>query len=196
MPDTPPRTEPVTVPPGDRRQRWEVLGVAIASLIGLLALLVSGYTAYIERQQVRAQVWPYLTMAYQDLDYRLSVFNKGVGPARVRSVRMTVDGKPQRDWEHALAALGMGMAADDFGHSTLSGTVLAPGEILPVVIFPDQESYGRFRQAMDAHGLLDYCYCSTLDECWVFEDRRPPAKPVMREVSACPGLPDSDAFRD
>jgi hypothetical protein len=176
------------------RQRREGPGVVIASLIGLLALLVSAYTAYIQRQQVRAEVWPYLFIAYQDLDHRLSVFNKGMGPALVHGVRLAVDGRPQRDWEHALRALGV--EAGDFGHSTFSGAVLAPGETLPVIILPDGETYLRFRKAMDAHGSLDYCYCSTLDECWIFQDRTPPAKPVMHEVSECPRIPDAEAFID
>ncbi|MGH8155426.1 MAG: hypothetical protein ACREP0_09375 [Rhodanobacteraceae bacterium] len=42
--------------------RWDAMAAIIASLVGLLALIVAGYTAYIQRQQVRAQVWPYLQM--------------------------------------------------------------------------------------------------------------------------------------
>ena len=34
--------------------------VVIATIVGLLALCVSGYTAYMQRQQVRAAVWPIL----------------------------------------------------------------------------------------------------------------------------------------
>ena len=57
-------------------------------------------------------------------------------------------------------------------------------------------AYARFRAAMSAHGLLDYCYCSTLGDCWVVEDRSPPAKPVVRELSECPRIPDTEAFGD
>lgn len=46
---------------------WDAVAAIIAAFIGLLALLVGGYTAYIQRQGVqteitgvRAQVWPYL----------------------------------------------------------------------------------------------------------------------------------------
>lgn len=182
------------VPPADRRHRWDALGVIIASLVGLLALLVSGYTAWIQRQQVRAEVWPYLTVAYQDPGNKLTVFNKGVGPAIVRSVRVTVDGKPQPDWDRVLGALGL--PAANYGLSTISGTVLSPGDALSVVVFPDESAYARFRKAMSAHGLMDICYCSTLDECWVFEDRRAPVNPVVRAVAQCERLPVAEAFRD
>ena len=35
----------------------------IATLVGFCALRVSGYTAYVQRQQVRAAVWPWLATA-------------------------------------------------------------------------------------------------------------------------------------
>ena len=194
MSEQQPPMHDATPPQRGRHRRWDALGIIVASAIGLLALLVSGYTAYIQRQQVRAQVWPYLTVAYQDQERRLTLFNKGVGPGMVRSVRVTVDGKPQRDWRGALAALGL--QSIDYRHSTLSETVLSPGESLAVVVFPDDAAYARFRAAMDARGAVDFCYCSTLDDCWAFEDRRSPVKPVVRAVAQCPQPAPADIFTD
>ncbi|HJR72351.1 MAG TPA: hypothetical protein VJ806_01770 [Luteimonas sp.] len=194
MSEQPSRTDVAPPPQGGAHRRWDALGIIVASAIGLLALLVSGYTAYIQRQQVRAQVWPYLTVAYQDQELRLTLFNKGVGPGMVRSVRVTVDGKPQRDWRSALTSLGL--PSNDYRHSTLSETVLSPGESLAVIVLPDAAAYTRFRAAMDTRGAVDFCYCSTLGDCWMFEDRRSPIKPVVRAVTQCPRLPASDAFTD
>ena len=50
------------------QRNWDGVAAIVAALIGFLALLVSGYTAYIQRQQVRAQVWPYLLIGYADFD--------------------------------------------------------------------------------------------------------------------------------
>lgn len=194
MSEQQPRIDAASSPQGDRQRRWDALGVIVASAIGLLALLVSGYTAYVQRQQVRAQVWPHATIAYQDQERRLSIFNKGVGPAMLRTVRVTIDGKPHRDWASALAALGLSGAG--YGHSTVSETVLSPGESLPVIVFDDPAIYARFRQGMNARGRMDFCYCSTLEECWTFEDRRPPAKPVVRATAQCPTPSASDVFTD
>jgi uncharacterized membrane protein YebE (DUF533 family) len=36
-------------------RKWDAYAAVIASFIGLLALAGSGYTAYVQRQQVRAQ---------------------------------------------------------------------------------------------------------------------------------------------
>jgi hypothetical protein len=45
-------------------REWEK-GAVIASCIGWLALVVSGYAAWIQRQQVRAQVWPNIVLGYE-----------------------------------------------------------------------------------------------------------------------------------
>lgn len=177
-------------------RRWEAYGVIIASLVGLLALLVSGYTAYIQRQQVRAQVWPRLSIAYQDRVHKLTVFNKGVGPAIVRSVKVTVDGKPQPDWEHAFAAMGLPHTESDYGHSTLATAVLSPDDALPVLVFDEEAKYQHFRTAMSEHGLVDICYCSTLGDCWLLEDHHAPVKPTVRQVGQCPRLTPEETFRD
>ncbi len=92
---------------GARARNWDALAALIAALIGVLALLVSGYTAYIQRQQVRAQVWPYLLVGNYDPERAIGVLNKGVGPAIVGSVQVFVDGKPQRTWKQVFAALGL-----------------------------------------------------------------------------------------
>jgi hypothetical protein len=186
--------DPVAVPAPGPPRRWDAVGVIVASLVGLLALLVSGYTAYVQRQQVRAEVWPHLTVLYQEVEHQLTVFNKGVGPAIVRGVQVTVDGKPQQDWSHVFSALHL--PVPDYRHSTLSGSVLGPGENLPALILPTEADYLRFRQAMNAHALMDICYCSTLDECWTFEDRHPPDRPVVQQVAECPRLQDQAAFTD
>jgi predicted hotdog family 3-hydroxylacyl-ACP dehydratase len=122
----------MSVPPDEaaapprRRTDWDRLTAIAAILIGLVAVAVAAYTAFIQRQQVSAQVWPYLLVGSYDTDHAVKALNKGVGPALVRNVKLTVDGKPQRSWKQVLATLGL----PDHGYeiSTLSGNVLSPGE--------------------------------------------------------------------
>src|SRR5689334_17738839 len=90
-----------------RARDWNGVSAVIAALIGLLALCVSGYTAYIQRQQVRAQVWPYLEPGISGSKRELLLFNKGVGPAIIEGVQVLVDGKPQRNWNAVFRALGL-----------------------------------------------------------------------------------------
>src|SRR6266498_1285093 len=83
--------------------RYEAI---IATLIGLLAVSVASYTAYMQRQQVRAAVWPILEFDSSnapDIHYTLS--NKGVGPAIIRHVIVMADGQPMRNWKEALGGI-------------------------------------------------------------------------------------------
>lgn len=150
------------------RRNWDGFAAVIAAFVGLLALAVSGYTAYLQRQQVRAQVWPYLEPGMSSSKRKVSLFNKGVGPAIIRSVKIAVDGKPQRNWQAVFAALGI-----DFGHhipySTINGVVIPANDHVDQLVFPTAGDFDLF-----AHQIkrvdLSLCYCSSLDECWTYED--------------------------
>ena len=90
----------------DRSIRAGRYEAAIATLIAVLAVAVSAYTAYVQRQQVRAQVWPILEYGSgNEPELRLWLANKGVGPALIRHVIVTVDGLPAADWNAAMRAL-------------------------------------------------------------------------------------------
>ena len=108
-----------------RRRDWNGVAAIIAAFVGLLALFVSGYTAYIQHQQVRAQVWPYLEAGNDDGNQAVYVYNKGVGPAIVKSAQVFVDGKPQTSWVKVLEALGL--PSHDYVQSTLNPAVLSAG---------------------------------------------------------------------
>lgn len=126
MPESPSDPEPDAGTATRRGIRWDAMAAIIAALIGLLALCVSGYTAYIQRQQVRAQVWPYLKIGQSTFPPSIYVANQGVGPAIVHSVEVLVDGKPQPDWTHVFTAVGMHGDINDQGPA-ISGDVLVPG---------------------------------------------------------------------
>lgn len=208
----------MSTPPNDSNQpgsrtdehreiRWDAVAAIIASLVGFLALLVAGYTAYIARytanvqiKQVQAQVWPYLIVGNNDLAQTLVVDNKGMGPAIVRSVRVRVDGKPQPDWNHVLATLGM--PPHHFIQTTVNQYVVSPGEQLQVIRFPDKELWQHFHDAASNRLSVDICYCSTLDECWVSSNGNVIGPTSMalqlrvKQVGQCPRLPRADVFNN
>ena len=183
-------------PPNGRN--WDGLAAVIAALVGLLALGVSGYTAYIQRQQVRAQVWPYLSFGFNNLPtLEFFVANKGVGPAIVERVHLTVDGKAYRDWDALLEAL-LGPGKHPHGYSQLSGRVFAPNESAQTLIPYDDKGNpfppglpSREMQKAIARVGLDVCYCSTLHDCWRLIDDR---DRTFDQVSHCPP-PQDDDFR-
>lgn len=191
------RATPVVLP--RPRQYWDGMAAVIASLIGILALAISGYTAYVQRQQVRAQVWPWLVAGNNDIDHSIEVYNKGVGPAIVRSAQVFVDDKPQRDWSHVLDALGVPQP-HRFYQSTINPNVLSPGEKVAIIRFTDDETWKAFRTSAVKRVAMNICFCSTLDECWMYSDRRPVGYKVstrlVNPIERCPRLPDGETFEN
>jgi hypothetical protein len=156
-PASPPRLE----------RDWDGYMALIATFTALLALVVAAYTANLQRKQVRAQVWPRLELARAN-NRSIAITNNGVGPARVKGVRIEVDGRPVKKWEDVLRGLGLEPVA---GGSTLNRRVLAPGSTIHAYQVADDDA-GRavfskvFRENEKRVGML-ICYCSVLDQCWL-----------------------------
>lgn len=183
-----------------RPMKWDAMAAIIASLVGFLALLVAGYTAYIERytadiqrQQVRAEVWPYLQTAISPSRQAMSLENKGVGPAMIRYVAVFVDGKPRRSWPEVFDALGLSDLRNT-PSSTTNGVVLAPGDVIQQMAFRDQAAFARFYKQYPRIQLL-ICYCSALGDCWRMDERNRARDARRSQVSSCP-TPDADEFID
>lgn len=176
----------------DRRSRWEP-GAIVASLVGLLALVVSAYTAWIQREQVRAQVWPNLVVGYDDNEHLLAVMNKGVGPAQIRSVQIKVDGEPQKDWRGVFDALGAHGVVTQ--HSSLSNNVLTPNERLIFMSVETATDYDHFRHEAATRFDLEICYCSTLNECWIHRGQNVTTS-SLRESASCSESATSELFQD
>jgi hypothetical protein len=180
-----------------RERRWDAVAAIVASLIGFIALLVSGYTAYIQRQQVRAQVWPWLVAGNNDLEHSIEVLNKGAGPAIVRSAQVFVDGKPRRSWDDVLDALGIPRPRP-YQQSTINPNVLTPGETVTIIKFPDEDLWKRFRAAATDRIAMKICFCSSLDDCWLYSDQRPVGYKITTQlvtsIATCPRLDEADVF--
>ena len=161
---------------------------AVATLIAVLAVAVSAYTAYMQRQQVRAQVWPILEVnSGNEPELRLWIANKGVGPALIRHATVSVDGKPMTTWRALLVEL-YGPGKYSFWVDEIRGRVLSAGEVLPVFIprFGEgqRDLAARFDKDRSRIGM-EICYCSTLGDCWTV-NAPPHEQGSTTEISRCP----------
>ena len=156
-----------------RASRYDAV---IATLVGLCALCVSAYTAHVQRQQVRAAVWPILEFDSSNApDIHFTLANKGVGPAIIRHVIVRVDGQQVRNWKEALGRI-LGPGEHLFSESDMSGHVFAAGESMTPLTPRDPENNPlNFDKSnplwvkMNKDRLrvsVKICYCSTLGECW------------------------------
>jgi hypothetical protein len=148
----------------------------IATLVGFLALCVSGYTAYIQRQQVRGAVWPILQFGSGNGPIRFILANKGVGPAIIKNVIMKVDDQPVKDWAEVLEKI-LGPGYHPGESSDMRSLVFSAGESTNVFTpHDDARNPVAFDRSNPLWAKLDtgrsrvtveICYCSTLDECWM-----------------------------
>jgi len=164
------------VPKQTETRRASRYDAVIATLVGLCALCVSAYTAHVQRQQVRAAVWPILEFDSSNApDIHFTLANKGVGPAIIRHVIVRVDGQQVRNWKEALGRI-LGPGEHLFSESDMSGHVFAAGESMTPLTPRDPENNPlNFDKSnplwvkMNKDRLrvsVEICYCSTLDECW------------------------------
>jgi hypothetical protein len=174
--DTPRADDTITSVPEEKATRLASrYDAVIATLVGLCALSVSAYTAHVQRQQVRAAVWPILEFDSSNAPIHFILANKGVGPAIIRHVIVKVDDQPVRNWREALEKM-LGPGEHLGSESDMSGRVFAAGESMTVFTPHDPENNPlNFDKSnplwvkMNKDRLrvtVEICYCSTLDECW------------------------------
>jgi hypothetical protein len=160
-------------PAGRRRRNWDALAAVIAAFIGLLALVVSGYTAYVQREQLSSQVWPHLQLYYNNVDSNMGhwVVNQGTGPAIMFAMRVRVDGVPATTWSDVERAVGY-PRGEGFITSAISRAVIPPGKDIPYARpgRDDDQSRAKFKdRLLSGKHRFDVmlCYCSVLHECWI-----------------------------
>ena len=173
--------------------RYETI---IATLVGVCALGVAGYTAYMQRQQVRAAVWPILEFGSSNApDIHFTLANKGVGPAIIRNVIVKVDGQPVKNWYEVLDRL-VGPGEHPGSEMDMSGHVFAPGESMTILtpFDPDRKPIAFdksnplwVKMNKDRERVtVEICYSSTLGECWTLRASGGSERSTTTETRSCP----------
>jgi hypothetical protein len=169
--------ERVGMTPSEARPATSVVDrwLSIAAAIGALcAVAISLYQAALSREQQRASAWPYLAQSNSYVPaqpYTRDVANEGVGPARIRSFEVLVDGRPVRSWSAAVRTL-TGKTDSGLVYSSLRrGSVLPPGSSRTLLRIPPGEQARAFWEAAQSRLETVICYCSIYDECWVGDTR-------------------------
>ena len=161
------------------------IDAVVATLVGVLALAVSAYTAYIQRQQVRAQVYPILELGTgNDPVLNVTLANKGVGPALIKHAVVRFDGQPVRTWDELMTRMA-GPGEYAIWQSSFATRPLSPGEELHVFELREKGRAAEiFNRARFRIGV-EICYCSTLGDCWTFV-KEPTGSPSTDETRRCP----------
>jgi hypothetical protein len=178
---------------------WQTLLSVAGVFIAVVALYAALSESSAVRQQTAAAVWPFVQLSIENsdtgdaADFTLSFTNAGVGPAKMRTVRLIVDGEPMRDWVTTVAHLG-GKRSDNVNRNFISNRVLRPDEKVDSFHTNDPELARKFQAAMsNPKNYITFCYCSIFNECWVADSRKDLQDPET--AKECPDFGEA-AFRN
>lgn len=156
--------------PAPTRQTPSVIALT-AIVLSLCALFVSVLEVSSIRSEQRMGVWPYidLSTSFNGEGFQVSATNKGIGPARVRSIRMTLGGREIDNLDTMiLDVLGPDKAFsyDVYRASNPTGSVLSPDEESNLFSVPWTDASRELVENLGDFSV-ELCYCSVYDDCWL-----------------------------
>lgn len=164
--------------------------VSIAAVaVAIAALVVSVYTAFLEREHQRLSVKPRMQISfyYNDVGAGWTLSNLGIGPAHVVWSEALVDGVAQPHWPGVTAAMRIkSNAAFEFTVPN-PGSFQSAGATAPLMFARDPVLR---QELIDGRARLNFriCFCSLYDECWLTESKEHGADEV-RSCEPQPSIP-------
>jgi hypothetical protein len=162
--------------------RWLELLIALTALVtSISSIAIAVHHGHIMEKLVLANSIPYLQSGFSDSTpegeriLSLDFFNRGVGPAHQKSLRVKVDGRYVKNAQELYAAsLGPELAAQAAtAFVTTKNQVprrFIPGGAQQFVFMlrktPENAEYWEQLRAARARWNLEFCYCSVFEECW------------------------------
>jgi hypothetical protein len=183
----------------EKRIRLDFVIALCALLISTVAAVATVYQTRVIANQFSATVWPYLSVDVTNSPtlFQLDLRNDGLGPAIVRSVTLTWNGKREPSLEtllrsfyvsepHAIAGVRAALRAGAKLRLTTStptaGLVIPANSGQTVIRMEGAPFVMPFHAALDRFGL-SLCYCSLTGSCWTQNFRSRQSEPVA--VPSC-----------
>jgi len=172
---------------------WDRITAISALLVSVTTVVFLGYQTLLMRTQVEASIWPYVQIATSCCaeGFSINVQNKGVGPAIVKYAYVTVDGKPQRNWNQVITAL-TGEKSADFSVDSLTRRVMASNDDFKAVWIKSPDLALKVAtEALKGRLKGEVCYCLVLHQCWLASTNR-----RVEDRGACPETEPRVTFGD
>jgi hypothetical protein len=169
--------------------------IAVAALVVSVSAVVVGlYEASLQRRHDRAEVWPHVEVSTYTMPTGAAVYveNTGIGPAIIKTIVVTLDGKQAHDWDEVLRGL-LGRAPAPFANSSIAARAIRPGDKVTMLGIPAQDQPPEFWKSIGRVGLT-ICYGSVFDEYWQLRDARLGGRTVWESVPDCPPQPTNAEF--
>jgi hypothetical protein len=168
--------------------------IAMAALIVSVSAVVVGlYEAALQRKHDRAEVWPHVEIETfaTPTGASVSLENTGIGPAGIKSVVVTVDSQPARNWSEVIGKL-LGHEAPLFSNSSTVGHGLRAGDRITMVGLSRESIPPGFWKSVARVGIK-VCYASVFEEYWTVTTMSLGNGGAWEQVKSCPEQrPDAD----
>ncbi|MEO7276825.1 MAG: hypothetical protein ABIW33_02235 [Sphingomicrobium sp.] len=163
--------------------KWFDLSLGLLALfISFISIFIAWHHSEIMRELVHqnellveAESLPYVQLsasARTGGGAALNAVNEGVGPARIVTAEVSVDGKPVGTIDELAQACCGASARADFAASSLEGRMVRPGDTVPYIEISGASALQSRRIA------TTLCYCSVFDDCWTAVSHDPTPNPV------------------
>ena len=175
----------------DRGLRYDTIIAVSALLISAITSATVVYQTHVISQQFSATVWPYLSFeTTRDASHLgVNLRNDGVGPALIRTVHFTLDGKSIPSLSVVVDPLvRQAIRSRSHGVRRTSVSSIEAGDVLPanqhVALVQVEGAQIASALLADAPRLnLSVCYCSLLGRCWIKQFKDLSTQP--RDVRNC-----------
>ena len=143
----------------------------ILSISALITAAVAVWIAVVEQQSnreyQRLSVEPYLELSNTNIDgYKRLLTNTGLGPARIETVDVIIDGKEVANWREAINIL-IDKPKVKFTTSGLwHGRQIQAGDKATLVHLKDLKPANELHQNISKM-KMKICYCSMYKDCWI-----------------------------
>ena len=172
---------------------WYDLAIPVAALfVSFVSIFIAWHHGQVMKELVHqneklveANSLPYLQISGSNVGGGVSfnAINEGVGPARIVSAEVLVDGRPVQTLDELMRACCGGGGNEGLTSSSLQGRMVRPGDTVSYIAFPVTPRNRDEVVALDRARRSDrivtrLCYCSVFDDCWIADSRDPTPKPV------------------
>lgn len=149
-----------------RFKEYAVAGTAF--VVSICSLFIYIYQSKIMSEQQQVAAWPYIEWYTNTVGgYKLTVQNKGIGPAIVRDVAMTLDGRPVAGNNELIGAVMGQEYTVDRVNSEIRERVLSPNETTEILVIADADQANAFKTRLAQRKFeLLITYCSIYGRCW------------------------------
>lgn len=159
----------------------------IAVLISVCTMVISLVeTSIMQKQQqamtesAKVSVWPYVTtltttgMDNGEIQFKMIVENKGVGPALINTMELLYDGNSvDKSLIEAVRDHCPDAIVTNYFSNSIQKMILSPGEKKSIVSFnlkdADFMNFAQFTEKVDTR----YCYSNIYGDIWVSTDSTP-----------------------